>query len=59
MGQCAGGHVGLLWQRATCAGRLYLERECCGALGRNGALPVGCDLLRAQIRRRSLLAFVS
>ena len=54
-----GGHVRLGWPRPTSAGRFYLEREGCRAIRRNGALPVGSDLLDPCISCRSLLAFVS
>jgi hypothetical protein len=38
---------------------LYFEREGCCALRRNGALPVGRDLLDPNVRCCALLAFVS
>jgi hypothetical protein len=53
-----GGHVRLLGPWPTSAGRFYLEREGCCALRRNGALPIGSDLLGPHILCRSLLAFV-
>jgi len=52
------GHVGLAGPWPTSTGRFYLEREGCCAVRRNGALPLGSDLLDPRICCRSLLAFI-
>jgi hypothetical protein len=55
----SGGHVGLLGPRPTSSGGFYLSREGCHALGRNGALPFGRDLLDTDVLGVALLALVS
>jgi hypothetical protein len=53
------GHVGLLGPRPTSSGGFYLSREGCHALGRNGALPFGRNLLDPHVLGITLLALVS
>jgi len=61
-GRVRGGawsHVGLAGPRPASPGCLYLQREGCRTLGGNSPLPVGSDLLYADVLRRALLALVS